>query len=255
MQPASLERSCRGEIAATLRRTHRDWADWAGFLSYLAFTLIFLFRMRQQGILLAPSLAHELVIAFAFLVRKRAKAKLTSFDARLCAYGATFLLPAFMLAARTWFPETLKTTVQPVLGIAGATIWFVGCLFGLWGVWTLRYSFSIEPQARRLVTSGAYQWARHPIYVSYLLQYFGIFLIYPKVVFAGALFAWIVMAYARMRYEESVLRSTFSEYDRYARRVAMLSPRFWDRTAKRPFAAEPAVVPVEIWAVPSRVKR
>jgi hypothetical protein len=44
----------------------------------------------------------------------------------------------------------------------------------LWGLWTLRRSFSITVEARALVTGGPYRWVRHPIYLGEMLTAGGV---------------------------------------------------------------------------------
>src|ERR1700704_3310384 len=96
-----------------------------------------------------------------------------------------------------------------------------------WALYSLSYlgkRFSIVPEARGLVTSGPYQLARHPIYLGEILA--GVGLVLPTlftlhaVVFAICLGAQILRTY----FEERVLRSTYPQYEAYARRTRRLIP-------------------------------
>jgi protein-S-isoprenylcysteine O-methyltransferase Ste14 len=109
---------------------------------------------------------------------------------------------------------------------AGGIAWLAGTLLAIAAVWQLRYSFSIEPQARRFQGTGLYRLARHPIYLGYLLEYLGILIISPTVQLAAAVLMWSTMCRLRIHYEEKVLRATFPEYQTYSREVGMLWPRF-----------------------------
>ena len=206
-------------------KTHsRDWSDWAGFVFMLAFGIYLLRRQSSINILLLPTAIHQLVLAWAFLIRRSAKAKTTSFLARLIAYSTTLMFPVFTLAAQHWYPKLLTGTPQLSLRIVGSIVWFLGCLFGVWGVWVLRYGFSIEPQARRLVTRGPYRFARHPIYLSYLLQYGGVFLMHDTPALGAVLALFCVLLYFRIRYEERILGVAFPEYRRFQASVGALWP-------------------------------
>ncbi len=96
-----------------------------------------------------------------------------------------------------------------------------------WALYSLSYlgrRFSIVPEARGLVTSGPYRLARHPIYLGEILAGFG--LVLPTVVSLHAVvFAVFLGAQlARTYFEERVLRSTYPQYEAYARRTRRLIP-------------------------------
>ena len=82
----------------------------------------------------------------------------------------------FILVAGTVQPEWLRPTPNETLRFAGTILWLAAAVLCLWPLWYLRRSFSLEPEARTLVTSGPYRLARHPIYTVYLLINAGILL-------------------------------------------------------------------------------
>jgi hypothetical protein len=90
------------------------------------------------------------------------------------AYANSFVVMGFILAAGRLRPEWLRPTPWPEIRTAGAILWLVGAVLCLWPLWYLRRSFSLEPEARNLVTAGPYRWARHPIYTVYLSHQPGI---------------------------------------------------------------------------------
>ncbi len=212
--------------ATLVNRKGREWSDWAGCVSMLAFTAYLMRGMSTTGILLLPTILHNFILAWAFLLRRSAKAKLTSFPARIAAYGTTILFPAYIALAQAWFPRVLASTRQSYLRESGAVLWLIGCVFGLWGVWALRYSFSIEPQARRLVVKGPYRFARHPIYAAYVLQYAGIFFMHDSRSLGIVLMIWMVLVWFRIGYEETTLLQVFPEYRTYQQQVGPLWPGF-----------------------------
>jgi protein-S-isoprenylcysteine O-methyltransferase Ste14 len=209
------------------RTRTRPVSDWIGCCFELLFAVYLLRGADKVGLLLVPIVAHQFVMSAGFLLRPAAKAKLSTWRSRLVSYGTYLLVPVFFAIARSWMPEAVAPTTSAALRNLGTFLWLVGCIYGVLGVWELRYSFSIEPQARTLVTSGPYRWARHPIYASYLAQYAGIFLIRPSVPFAIVLLVWLGMLIPRLRFEERILRLTFPRYSIYARTVGMFMPLPW----------------------------
>ena len=84
--------------------------------------------------------------------------------------------------------------------------------------------FSIVPEARGLVTTGPYQFVRHPIYLGEIIAGFG--LVLPTVfslhllVFAVFLCAQV----ARTYFEERMMRTVYPSYEAYARHTCRLIP-------------------------------
>jgi len=204
---------------------NRNWSDWAGALFSVAF-MIYFFAPTQNifSLFLIPSMGHDLLIGLAFLIRRSRKERSApSWNVRALAYAATCLMPLFTLVARTWEPQWLQTTNSPPLLLLGVLLWLAGTAFCIWPLWLMRRSFSIEPQARQLVVSGPYTFARHPIYTSYILQYAGLLMITPSIPFAWVCGLWFVVMFFRARNEEQVLESIYLEYPAYRQTVGM----FW----------------------------
>jgi protein-S-isoprenylcysteine O-methyltransferase Ste14 len=99
-----------------------------------------------------------------------------------------------------------------------------GSVISFWPIWYLRRSFSIEPAARELTTSGPYMFARHPIYGTQILEYTGIWMLHATVPFAIVLAAWLAVLRVRVGYEERVLGAEFEAYRRYKERVWAFGP-------------------------------
>ncbi len=106
-----------------------------------------------------------------------------------------------------------------------------GLAWTIWSLLSLRRSFSILPQARRLVTGGPYGLSRNPLYVGEVLASWAVFLPTIGWPVALALAVNVVLLLVRVRAEERVLGSTFgAEYVDYCRRV----PRFLPRLRRLP---------------------
>lgn len=199
-------------------------SDWAGFIAFGLLAIRTLQRMPELSVFLLPTIAHELFTAMGFLIRDRAKGAHRHAGAQLAAYGGTFLVFGFFNAARTWRPELLTLTGYSVLATLGALLWLAGSLLAAVSVWTLRYSISIEPQARRMIRTGPYTYVRHPIYLGYCFQYGGLLMLYPSQHFGAVLLIWSALTLMRIRWEEHVLATTFPEYEEYRRATGALLP-------------------------------
>jgi protein-S-isoprenylcysteine O-methyltransferase Ste14 len=101
----------------------------------------------------------------------------------------------------------------------------VGLAYSVWGLAYLRRSFSIIPEARRLVTGGPYSLSRHPVYLGEVATAIGVNLATAGWLSALAIGYFIVCELLRLRWEERILSQAFSsEYPAYARRVPRYLP-------------------------------
>ena len=106
------------------------------------------------------------------------------------------------------------------LWYAGLCLSFVSAAF--WGLarWQLGNSFSVDPEARKLVTRGLYSKIRHPVYIFGDLAYLGAFL---ALQFWPALLVWfwmVIVDFRRARREEHILAAAFGpEYLAYRSRT------------------------------------
>ncbi|QYY33476.1 isoprenylcysteine carboxylmethyltransferase family protein [Cupriavidus pinatubonensis] len=126
----------------------------------------------------------------------------------LCSLGGTYYFLAIDLAPGAHFaPE-----------IVGAGLQIAGIAWQIYAKLSLRFSFGILPANRGIVSSGAYRFMRHPIYLSYLIADIGFLLtnfgLQNLLVYAG-LYTLQVM---RIRREEALL-SDDPEYCRYREKV------------------------------------
>ena len=87
-------------------------------------------------------------------------------------------------------------------------------------------SFSILPQARKLVTEGPYGIVRHPLYIAEAVAASGLILLHlsPLSIVTGLLLFGLQLR--RVLFEESVLGAAFPDYAEYARTVPRFIPRF-----------------------------
>ena len=122
----------------------------------------------------------------------------------------TFTAIFIVLARPPWPAYRLIGLVLAIVGFTGITI----------ARFTLGDSFSIAPEARKLVTSGIYARIRHPIYVFGSIAIAGVFL-YVRVPWACLVLIPLTLVQVyRARAEERVLTAKFGEaYTNYKQKT------------------------------------
>ena len=132
------------------------------------------------------------------------------------------------------FTGTFSAIVAPFLPagghreglvVAADLLATLGLAYSVWGLAYLRRSFSIIPEARRLVTRGPYSLSRHPVYLGEIVAAIGVNLATAGWPGALAILYFIGCELLRIRWEEGVLARAFpNDYPAYARRVARYLP-------------------------------
>jgi len=108
--------------------------------------------------------------------------------------------------------------------IIAALLVGLGSLASFVVLWRLGKSFSIMPEARRLVTGGPYALARHPLYTTEIVTICGTALQFQ------APWSWVLAAavmallWIRSHYEEQVLEEVYPEYGAYRARTKRFIP-------------------------------
>lgn len=114
--------------------------------------------------------------------------------------------------------------IPPALGIFSALLIVVGSLYSIYALSFLGRSFSVLPEARRLVTSGPFGWMRHPVYLGEEIALVGIMLQFKQPWSLLLLVVQLAFQIARMSYEERILGEVFADYTSYKARTARLIP-------------------------------
>ena len=162
------------------------------------------------------TIAFCALIAGTVVLRLRPAAKARGLEPRLSALFGTFLASALVFFPRCDLPLAAEITsiLLIVAGNALATI----------ALMQLGRSFSIMPEARRLVTSGVYGLMRHPLYLAEELAVIGVLIQFLSVGTVLLCAAHIAFQVRRMRNEEMVLAGAFPEYRAYCARTVRLLP-------------------------------
>ncbi len=211
------------ESPRSSRRKHH-WSDWVGFTVYSGAVLWGVSRGSGVNVYGLPILLLQFLYAAGYLLRGSARQTLPGLRPRLVAYATAYLVPGFLLAAGRWAPELAQPISNPVARTVGWILGSASLLFAIRPLWYLRKSFSIEPVARELVTTGPYGFARHPIYTTYLFAYLGLWISTPRPAVTVVLLVWFWLLLRRIKFEENVLESVYPEYASYRRAVGMFWP-------------------------------
>jgi protein-S-isoprenylcysteine O-methyltransferase Ste14 len=156
-----------------------------------------------------------MVIALIFL-RRMPSAKSQGLWPRAVALLGANLLIALLALPKVPLPP-LCAGLSTALAGGGTLAEFLILL-------RLGRSFSLLPEARRLVTDGPYRRIRHPLYLAGLVGSLGVMLQYTQPWALLVVLAAFTLQILRMNYEEQVLSRAFPEYETYATRSWRLIP-------------------------------
>ena len=165
---------------------------------------------------LSMAVIFDLLLVYLLLVRDRAVGRSHGVWPRIFGVLGTFMGVGILQLPVA--PLTL-----PMQFLAAALIG-VGSLGSALVLWRLGKSFSIMPEARKLVTGGPYAYARHPLYSVEIITIVGTALQF------AAPWAWIIAAIVaallciRSHFEEQVLVENFPEYGAYRARTKRFIP-------------------------------
>lgn len=188
--------------------------DWtARIVLAAAFGLLILLNLQHFTLSRVASVMFLTLLIALTLTRMTAIRKADGIAPRAMALCGTFGI--LMMSA-------LPHHSGAVLEFVASSFIVLGSLAALFTLAWLGRSFSICPEARKLVTDGPYGFSRHPLYICEELAVFGVFLTVVSPVAFVILLTHAACQFRRMLHEERVLAATFPEYKFYARRVPRL---------------------------------
>jgi protein-S-isoprenylcysteine O-methyltransferase Ste14 len=159
-----------------------------------------------------------MVLATGFtVVRLPPKKESLGWMPRILAIAGTFMTLTLIVLPQVSIPPLAKL-IATILVIVGTGL-SAFCM-----IWLGR-AFSIDAQARRLVTSGPYAIVRHPLYVCEAVTLLGVALGNLSVWSIAIVTVNLAVQYWRVVNEEHVLREAFPEYLQYAFSVPPFFPR------------------------------
>jgi len=172
-------------------------------------------RQVSQGALVLVYLTLWLMI----LIRPPPIARANGLMPNVMAFAGTYLPWVIGLMPRREGPDA-GVLIASALILAGNVLIFVT-------ICHLGKSFSLVPQARRLVTAGPYAVVRHPLYLAEEIMIAGAALLYlsPMTIVVVCLHA--ALQIRRIFYEEEVLSQAFPDYAPYKSRTWRLIPCIW----------------------------
>lgn len=104
-------------------------------------------------------------------------------------------------------------TYNNICGLYAVFYWMTASTaLTVWGIWTLRRSFSITVEVRTLVTNGPYRWLRHPIYTGEILTAGGVLAWRFSLRNLAIFIIFVIIQILRAKWEEEKLKEYFPEY-------------------------------------------
>jgi protein-S-isoprenylcysteine O-methyltransferase Ste14 len=168
------------------------------------------------------SLLFAAGIATIYVVRKAARrGRHNAVTFGVSMYASAALLAMQPIGQLTGLGGAASSDVQII--VADLLV-FVGVAFAIYALLSLRLSFSIMPEARKLVTRGPYRFVRHPVYLGEIVAAVGVVLALPSALSLVVLVTYTAAQLVRTTWEEEILSTAFSEYSAYATRTARLVP-------------------------------
>lgn len=166
---------------------------------------------------LSAAMAFNLLLVYLLVVRDKPVRRSAGIMPRLAALLGTFLGVGML--------QLPVAHLSLGMQIVSAVLVGVGSLASVLVLWRLGKSFSIMPEARTLVTSGPYSYARHPLYAVEMISIIGTALQFVQPWSAIMAIAVLAMLVARTLFEERVLTEAYPEYVQYRAKTARFIPR------------------------------
>lgn len=174
-----------------------------------------LFAWVQFFSLLAAA-CFDLLLVYLLVVRDRPVGKSKGVLPRIFGFVGTFLGVGILQLPVAHLTLSVQLIAAVLIGL--------GSLGSILVLWRLGKSFSIMPEARKLVTGGPYAWARHPLYTVEMITIVGTALQFQAPGSWLMALTVVLLLWIRSYYEEQVLAENFPEYEAYRARTKRFIP-------------------------------
>lgn len=156
------------------------------------------------------------IMVLLVVIRRPALSRDAGWASKFVAAIGSFIIIPLGAISLTWSPSWLLAVTSGLLILS--YVWII------WALLTLRRSFSVFAEARKLVTHGPYSIVRHPLYAAYFLTYFCSAAPRIGIPAVAILVIGIAAEVKRSKNEERVLSAAFPEYRDYARTTPAFFP-------------------------------
>jgi protein-S-isoprenylcysteine O-methyltransferase Ste14 len=169
-----------------------------------------------QFVSLLMAALFDLLLIYLLVVRDKPIAKSRGVLPRVFGFAGTFMGVSIL--------QLKVATLSLPMQILAAGLIGIGSLGSLLVLGRLGKSFSIMPEARKLVTGGPYAYARHPLYTVEMITITGTALQF------AAPWSWLIalvvvaLLWIRSHFEEQVLAEAYPEYTAYRARTKRFIP-------------------------------
>ncbi|MCS6927871.1 MAG: isoprenylcysteine carboxylmethyltransferase family protein [Saprospiraceae bacterium] len=139
---------------------------------------------------------------------------------------------AALMGAYLANPQTLRVILPKEVQYLGLALATIGMSILIWALLNIGHSLTPFPTPKssgKLVTTGIYRWARHPIYSGILMIALGLAL-FSQSGWRMLLFVALgVLFLAKSNYEEKLLIQRYPEYVKYRQHVGRFGPNIIGR--------------------------
>ncbi|HKQ10829.1 MAG TPA: methyltransferase [Rhizomicrobium sp.] len=165
---------------------------------------------------LLAAMCFNLLLVYLLMVRDKPVAKSRGAVPRIFAVLGTFTGVGILQLPVAQLSLEMQVLAAVLIGVGSLSSFLV--------LWRLGKSFSIMPEARKLVTGGPYAHARHPLYAVEMITIIGTALQF------AAPWSWVLallvvsLLWIRSHFEEQVLAEAYPEYVAYRAKTARFIP-------------------------------
>jgi len=157
------------------------------------------------------------LVCLLVVIRPPAQCRASGWKAHAAALGAGYILT---------IANRMPIADLPLgWAILAACLLAVGNLAAVYCLAWLGTSFSVLPEARRLVREGPYRFVRHPLYLAEAVAAAGLVLLHWSPLALAVGVAQFLLQFYRLLHEEQVLAAAFPDYAAYAKITPRLLPR------------------------------